>query len=100
MKKVIERVESGVVTLLIFPFDRVEPIEIVRGRFCYSRVTAALVRLKYSWDDVEAILCNYFLSPKNEQYCRELEELQAYRAECKKEAASIVKAYESEQKPQ
>lgn len=100
MKKIIEKVESGVVTILIFPFDRLEPIEIGRGRFCYSRVTAALVRLKYSWDDVEAILCNYFLNPKNAEYRKELDELQAYRAQCKTEAASIVKAYEAEQKPQ
>lgn len=100
MKKVIERVESGVVTLLIFPFDRVEPIEIVRGCFCLDKVMAALVRLRYSQDRVEAILCNYMGNPKDAQIRKEFDELQAYRAQCKTEAASIVKSYEEDQKPQ
>ena len=100
MKKVIERVESGVVTLLIFPFDRLEPIEIVRGCFCLDKVTAALVRLRYSQDRVETILCDYIGSPKDVQCRKDFDELQAYRAQCKTEAASIVNAYEAEQKPQ
>ena len=100
MKKVIERVEFGVVTLLIFPFDRLEPIEIVRGCFCLDKVMAALVRLRYSQDRVEAILCNNMGSPKDDQCRKEFDELQAYRAQCKKEAASIVQAYQDEQKPQ
>ena len=82
MKKVIERVESGVVTLLIFPFDRLEPIEIVR--------------LRYSQDRVETILCDYIGSPKDVQCRKDFDELQAYRAQCKTEAASIVTAYETE----
>ena len=100
MKKVIERVESGVVTLLIFPFDRLEPIEIVRGCFCLDKVVAVLVRLRYSQDRVEAILCNYTGSPEDAQFRKEFDELQAYRAQCKTEAASIVNAYQDEQKPQ
>ncbi|WP_315579144.1 hypothetical protein [Hoylesella oralis] len=100
MKKVIERVESGVITLLIFPFDTLEPIEIVRGCFCLDKVMAALVRLRYSQDRVEAILCNYIGDPKDAQFRKEFDELQAYRAQCKTEAASIVQAYQDEQKPQ
>ena len=95
MKKVIERVESGVVTLLIFPFDRLEPIEIVRGCFCLDKLTAALVRLRYSQDRVETILCDYIGSPKDVQCRKDFDELQAYRAQCKTEAASIVTAYET-----
>ena len=100
MKKIIERIDQGIVTLLIFPFDSVEPVELGRGCFCFDKVMAALVRLRYSQDRVEAILCNYMGSPKDDQCRKEFDELQAYRAQCKKEAASIVQAYQDEQKPQ
>jgi hypothetical protein len=93
MKKVTERIDQGTVTLLVFPFDREEPIELGRGCFCYEHVTAALVRLKYSQNDVEAILCNHLLAPKDAQACKEFDELQAYRVECKREAQAIVEAY-------
>ena len=100
MKKVIERVESGVVTLLIFPFDRLEPIEIVRGCFCLDKVVAVLVRLRYSQDRVEAILCNYTGSPEDAQFRKEFDELQADRAQCTTESASLVTASHDQHKPQ
>jgi hypothetical protein len=40
-------------------------------------------RKKYSQDDVEAIMNNYLLDPTNEKYKAEMDEMQAYRAECK-----------------
>ena len=98
MEKIIEKIDHGIVSLLIFPFNRVEPVELGRGCFCYDRITAILVRLKYSQDAVEAIICNYLSDPKNEQWKREFDELQSYRRECKTEAAALVKIYEEQQK--
>ena len=40
-------------------------------------------RKKYSQDRVESIINNYLLDPTNEQYAKDMLEMQAYRAECK-----------------
>lgn len=98
MEKIIEKIDHGIVSLLIFPFNRVEPVELGRNCFCYAKVLAALIRIRYSQDAVEAITCNYLLDPKNEQWKREFDEFQSYRRECKTEAAEIVKKYEELQK--
>ena len=41
-------------------------------------------RKKYSQSQVEAIVNNYLLDPTNEGYKADMDEMQAYRAECKK----------------
>lgn len=52
----------------------------------YGQKIHQLIRIKYSQRDVEAILNNYISEPDNEKYKAEFLELQAYRAECKKQA--------------
>lgn len=54
----------------------------------YDDFVAGLVRLKYSQNQVEAILCNH--SGGEERYVSEYNQLQEYRKECKQKAAEVL----------
>ena len=55
----------------------------------YGRLVAAIVRSRYSSDDVEAIIQNY-LSDKTTEHMNEFDELQQWRAEAKRLARTII----------
>lgn len=67
-------------------------IEIGLAKVCgeqekmYNKLVSIFIRKKYSQNRIEAILNNYISEPDNEKYRAEFLELQAYRAECKKQA--------------
>jgi len=54
----------------------------------YDDFVAGLVRLKYSQNQVEAILLNY--GDGSEEHLAEYNELQLYRKECKQIAAELL----------
>ena len=54
----------------------------------YDDFVAGLVRLKYSQNQVEAILLNY--GDGSEEHLAEYNELQLYRKECKQIAAEVL----------
>lgn len=56
----------------------------------YGALINAMVRSKYSEDEVEAILCNIFASDWNDENKAEAVEFQAYRKECKARAKVII----------
>ena len=56
----------------------------------YGALVNAMVRSKYSQDEVEAILSNIFASDWNDENKAEAVEFQAYRKDCKKRAKTIV----------
>lgn len=69
----------------------------VAAPLSYEAVIAAIVRSRYSADEVEAILLNAQLQPeaageKAAEYRQELEELQAWRAEAKRIAECVLAA--------
>ena len=92
MDKVIKRNEQGLVKVLLFPFDREEPLELLGCGLCKGKVTAALVRLKYSQEEVEALLCEYVACPTDK--AAKQDGLMAYRRECEAEAAILMEEYE------
>ena len=50
----------------------------------YGELVEKEFRKKYSQSRVEATVNNYLLDPTNEEYKADMDEMQAYRAECKK----------------
>ena len=94
MDKVIKRIEQGLVKVLLFPFDREEPLELLGCGLCKDKVTAALVRLKYSQEEVEALLCEYIACPTDKAAKQAFDGLMAYRRECEAEAAILMEEYE------
>ena len=54
----------------------------------YDDFVAGLVRLKYSQNKVEAILCNY--GDGNDEHLAEYNALQLYRRECKSIASELL----------
>lgn len=56
----------------------------------YGALINAMVRSKYSEDEVEAILCNIFASDWNDENKAEVVEFQAYRKDCKTRAKTII----------
>lgn len=56
----------------------------------YGALVNAMVRSKYSQDEVEAILSNIFASDWNDENKAEAVEFQSYRKDCKKRAKTIV----------
>lgn len=54
----------------------------------YDSFVAGLIRLKYSQNQVEAILCNQ--GDASDEHLREYNDLQLYRKECKTIAAEIL----------
>lgn len=94
MEKVIRKIEQGVVKVLIFPFDKEEPLELLGCCLCKGKVTAALVRLKYSQEEVEALLCEYMARPTDKAAKQAFDGLMAYRRECEAEADKLMEEYE------
>ena len=93
MEKVIRKIEQGVIKVLLFPFDREEPLELLGCGLCKGKVTAALVRLKYSQEEVEALLCEYIACPTDKAAKQAFESLMAYRQECEAEADKLMEEY-------
>lgn len=63
----------------------------------YEAIIRAIVRSRYTADEVEAILLNAQLAPevageKREEYRRELDELQDWRTEAKRIAGEVMAA--------
>ena len=56
----------------------------------YGALVNAMVRSKYSEDEVEAILCNIFASDWNDENKAEAVEFQSYRKDCKARAKAII----------
>lgn len=56
----------------------------------YGALVNAMIRSKYSEDEVEAILCNIFASDWNDENKAEAVEFQSYRKECKARAKAII----------
>nr|DAO63562.1 MAG TPA: hypothetical protein [Caudoviricetes sp.] len=94
MDKVIKRIEQGLVKVLLFPFDREEPLELLGCGLCKGKVTAAFVRLKYSQEEVEALLCEYVACPTDKAAKQAFDGLMAYRRECEAEADKLMEEYE------
>ena len=79
--------------VLLFPFDREEPLELLGCGLCKDKVTAALVRLKYCQEEVEALLCEYIAYPTDKAAKQAFESLMAYRQECEAEADKLMEEY-------
>lgn len=62
----------------------------------YGALVNAMVRSKYSEDEVEAILCNIFASDWNDENKAEAVEFQAYRKDCKARAKAIIEIMTAE----
>lgn len=60
---------------------------------CYPKVVSAIIRSRYSADDVEAITLNY-LSDKNDLHDSELAELESWRRKAKSVAREILNCEE------
>lgn len=58
----------------------------------YGALVNAMVRSKYSEDEVEAIVCNVLAAKVTEEHQNEWLAFQAYREECKARAMAIVDA--------
>ena len=56
----------------------------------YGTLVNAMVRSKYSEDEVEAIVCNVLASELTEEHKNEWLAFQAYRGECKARAKTII----------
>ncbi len=94
MEKVVRIIEQGAVKYLLFPFSREEPLELMGFTLCKMKVKSALVRLKYSQEEVEALLCEYIACPTDKAAKQAFDRLMAYRRECEAEAARLMEEYE------
>lgn len=56
----------------------------------YGALVNAMVRSKYSEDEVEAIVCNVLAAEVTEEHKNEWMAFQAYREECKARAKAII----------
>ena len=56
----------------------------------YGALVNAMIRSKYSEDEVEAIVCNVLASELTEEHKNEWLAFQAYRGECKARAKTII----------
>ena len=56
----------------------------------YGALVNAMVRAKYSEDEVEAIVCNVLASELTEEHKNEWLSFQAYRKDCKARAKTII----------
>lgn len=61
----------------------------------YPAFVSALVRFKYSQDDMEAMLCNYDITPRTEKVKQDMAEMQAWRAESKEIAQEAIEYIKS-----
>lgn len=62
----------------------------------YGALVNAMIRSKYSEDEVEAILCNIFASDWNDENKAEAVEFQSYRKECKARAKAVIEMMTAE----
>lgn len=53
-------------------------------------ITNALIRLRYSQDEMEAVVNNYLLEPTDESAKAEFDAMQAYRIRCKQCAEKLM----------
>lgn len=56
----------------------------------YATLVDYLIKIAYSPEDQIAILCNYQLSPTNDKYLREYNEMQDWRKLCKETAKNYL----------
>ena len=56
----------------------------------YGALVDAMVRAKYSEDEVEAIVCNFLAAKVTEEHKNEWMEFQDYREDCKARAKTII----------
>lgn len=56
----------------------------------YGALVNAMIRSKYSEDEVEAIVCNVLAAELTEEHKNEWLSFQAYRGECKARAKTII----------
>lgn len=56
----------------------------------YGALVNAMVRAKYSEDEVEAIICNALAADCDDEHKAEFVEFQSYRKDCKARAKTIV----------
>lgn len=93
MEKVVRIIEQGAVKYLLFPFSREEPLELMGFTLCKMKVKSALVRVKYSQEEVEALLCEYVACPTDKAAKQAFDGLMAYRRECEAEADKLMEEY-------
>ena len=93
MEKIVRIIEQGAVKYLLFPFNREEPLELMGFTLCKMKVKSALVRLKYSEEEVEELLCEYIACPTDKAAKQAFDSLMAYRQECEAEAARLMEEY-------
>ena len=62
----------------------------------YATLVDYLIKIAYSPEDQIAILCNYQLSPTNDKYLREYNEMQDWRKLCKETAKNYLNPQEDE----
>lgn len=65
-----------------------------RAALCKMKVKTKLVRLKYSQEEVEALLCEYMACPTDKAAKQAFDGLMAYRRECEAEADKLMEEYE------
>lgn len=93
MEKVVRIIEQGAVKYLLFPFNREEPLVLMGFTLCKMKVKSALVRLKYSQEEVEALLCEYIECPTDKAAKQAFDRLMVYRQECDVEADKLMEEY-------
>lgn len=64
----------------------------------YGALVNAMVRSKYSEDEVEAIVCNVLAAEVTEEHKKEWLAFQAYREDCKARAKAIIDMMTAESK--
>lgn len=83
--------ESSETAITAFSYEGTEPdgsTKIVAQEATYGAFTAGLVRLKYSQDEVEAILANK--GDGNEEHQAEFDKYQAWRIQAKEMATEVL----------
>ena len=82
-----EMVEEALVTVLKYVAKR---DSVTDYSAYYGSLVNAMVRAKYSEDEVEAIVCNVLASELTEEHKNEWLAFQAYRKDCKARAKTII----------
>lgn len=83
--------ESSETAIIAFSYEGTEPdgsTKIAAQEATYGAFTAGLVRLKYSQDEVEAILANK--GDGNEEHQAEFDKYQAWRIQAKEMATEVL----------
>ncbi len=72
---------------------RYEEIALPPGVWDYGSLVAAMVRLRYSDDEMTAVISNHLLDPANAETEAEWEAMQAWRAQAKATARRLLAEY-------